>query len=156
MALRLRAPNSQDWDAILRCANASLPWQPKGNDEWLQNRMQFDAGKFKRRHYVVEDDAQIVAYGSIEGGPIPERYRVFIVMDARLLPTVGEILYQQLENDLNLLGASIAWVREEARDTNVLDFFRNRGFVGEKSYRTPDGLEVVTLERLLHAAQPHS
>jgi hypothetical protein len=71
VTLQLRAPNPNDWDAILRCANASLPWHPESNDEWLQNRMRFDAAKYQRRHYVVENSAaaEVVGYGTLEGGP---------------------------------------------------------------------------------------
>jgi|SRR5450432_3164955 len=155
MQFQLRSPGSEDWEAIRGCADASLPWHPKGNEEWVQNRMRFDTAKYERRHYVAEDIAsnEVVAYGSIESGPVAGRFRVFVVMDARMLPEAGEVLYRQLREDLKSLGANVAWVREEARDVNVLGFFQQHGFVGANQYQTPGGLEVVMLEQ--HLGESH-
>src|SRR4051812_4407050 len=91
MPIRLRPLQEQDWPSVLQAADASAPWQTSGNREWLENRKHFDAGRFERRHYVAEkaNDGEIVAYGSIEGGPGPGRFRVFVVMEAQLLETVG-------------------------------------------------------------------
>jgi hypothetical protein len=58
-------------------------------------------------------------------------------MNAKLLPTAGEILFQQLRDDLDLLDADVAWVREEARDTALLNFFHEHGFRGGSPYQTP-------------------
>jgi hypothetical protein len=152
MKIELREPQSKDWPAILAAANASLPWQTDGNQQWLQFRMQFDSVKFPRRHYVAVDSSsgKIVGYGSIEGGETPGRFRVFVVMDAQLLADVGEIIYQRLRNDLSELNAEHAWVREEVRDVKLLAFFENHGFMRSNQYRTPGGLEIVLLEQKLH------
>jgi hypothetical protein len=146
--VHLRAPTEQDWPAILRAANASLPWDPDGNQPWLENRRNFDEAAFQRRHYVATDDGsnEIVGYGSIEGGSTPGRYRVFVVMDARLLTSVGDVLYQRLHEDFRSLGGEVAWVREEARDIDALKFFRRHGFANEQPFTTEQGLPVVILE----------
>jgi hypothetical protein len=151
MNAHLREPTNEDWPAVLRAANASLPWRLEGNQEWLDNRRNFDEVTYQRRHYVVVDSASsnIVGYGAIEGGSAPGRYRVFVVMDAQLLPSAGEVLYQRLHEELRALGDATAWVREEARDKNVLDFFRGHGFANEQQFTTEQGLEVVTLERTI-------
>src|SRR6202012_3182523 len=113
MKIHLRPPTPHDWPAILQAANAALPWQTRGNNEWLQNRINFNPA-YQRRHYIAEDieTAQLLGYGSVEGEQTPDRYRMFVVMEASLLPSVGQMLYQQLEEDLRSLGGRIAWVRE--------------------------------------------
>ena len=154
MGVQLRTPTDADWPAILRCANASLPWQAAGNELWLGNRKKFDEAKFSRRHYVAVDEGsrEIVGYGSVEGDENPGRYRVFVVMDAKLLATVGEVLFARLWEDLQSLRADVAWVREEARDVSRLNFFQTHGFGDEVRFRTPDGLDLVTLKRSVGAA----
>ena len=154
MNVRLRTPAEQDWPAIGRAADASLPWQQRGNREWLRNRMDFDDHRYARRHYVAEaaGTGEVCGYGSVEGGPTPARYRVFVVTAAALLPSVGEALLARLLEDMASLGARIAWAREEARDAPLLEFFRRHAFVGEREFTTDDGLRIVTLERDLAAA----
>jgi N-acetylglutamate synthase-like GNAT family acetyltransferase len=154
MNLRLRTPVEQDWPAISRAADASLPWQIQGNQQWLRNRMNFDDRKLLRRHYVAEnsDSGEVCGYGSVEGGPAPDRCRVFVVTAAALLPSVGEALLARLLEDLKSLAVKTAWVREEARDLSVLDFFRRHGFASEREFTTEQGLRVVTLERDITAA----
>jgi hypothetical protein len=146
--VHLRAPTEQDWPAIGRVADVSLPWQAQGNQEWLRNRMNFDGRAYPRRHYIAERTAsnEVVGYGSVEGGSIPSRYRVFIVTAAALLPTVGEALFARLLEDLVSLGTKTAWAREEARDTSLLEFFRRHGFSGDREFTTDGGLRVVTIE----------
>ncbi len=154
MNARLRIPLENDWPAILRAANASLPWQVEGNRQWLENRMKFDDRAYPRRHYVAQEvsSGEICGYGSIEGCGTPDRYRVFVVMDPALLDSVGETLFERLDEDLTSLGGRIAWVREETRDLPLLEFFRRHGFAGERTFTTEQGLEIVTLERNQKAA----
>jgi L-amino acid N-acyltransferase YncA len=148
MTIQLRNPTPDDWPAILRAATASLPWHAEANQEWLRNRMSFDDVARTRRHYVAEESArEVVGYGSIEASGAPGRFRLFVVMDAKLLATVGETLYQRLYEDLLLVNAKVAWAREEARDVALIDFFRWHGFGRETRFTTEDGLEVVTLEQ---------
>lgn len=157
MNIRLRTPTAQDWPAIGRAADASLPWRAddNGNAEWLRNRISFDDRAHPRRHYVAEDqDAPegvdaARGYGSVEGGPATGRFRLFVVCDAALLPSVGEALFTRLHADLIALGATAAFVREEARDTALLAFFRAHGFADEQQLTTDRGLRIVTLERAL-------
>jgi hypothetical protein len=145
--IRLRAPHAQDWPAIGRVADASLPWQPVGNREWLHNRMNFDERALQRRHHVAEDAGAMCGYGSVEGGQVSGRYRLFVVTDAKVLSSVGEILMARLDQDLVELRCEVAWVREEARDVELLNFFRRHGFVDAAEFTTETGLRVVTLER---------
>jgi len=151
MKVQLRTPTRGDWPAILHAANASLPWRVEPNEQWLNNRMTFDEQVQQRRHYVAEDadSGEVVGYGSVEGSGIPGRFRVFIVMDSALLPSAGEIMLQRLRADLLSLGATGAWVREEARDSPLLEFFRSHGFGRKHPFTTEQGLEVVTLELAL-------
>ena len=69
---------------------------------------------------------------------------MFIVMDPPLLATeTGALMYERLAADLTALGAKRAWVREYARDTTILSFFAQRGFV-ERDRFAPPGYEEVT------------
>jgi len=144
----IRQAGDDDWEAILKVADASLPWQTAGNREWLENRKRFDES-FPRRHYVAQADGErrILGYGSLEGGPQAGRFRVFVVTDATLLETVGESLYRRLREDLVCVEAQLLWVREEKRDQAVLSFFQQRGFQAVQQFRTEQGLEVVMLEQ---------
>ncbi len=143
----LRPVQDDDWPVILELANAALPWDADGNLEWLENRKQFSG---RRRHYVAEDaaTAQALGYGAIEEGPAPDSFRIFIVMDPALLPTkTGALLYDRLVADLQALEASGVWAREFAADTDILSFFKEKGFE-EQSRFTPVGYrELVVMAK---------
>jgi hypothetical protein len=141
----LAPPDDADWPAILELANAALPWDTSGNQEWLANRRGFSG---QRRHYLAREtpSGPPLAYGAIEEGPEPGLYRVFIVMaPARLHSPIATHLYEQLAADLAALHARGAWVREYARDTPILDFFGELGFVAANRFTLPDHEEMVVL-----------
>lgn len=143
--MELRPVCDDDWPAILELANAALPWDAEGNLEWLENRKQFGG---RRRHYLAEvpETDQPVGYGAIEEGPDPGSFRVFVVMAPALLPTkTGTLLYDRLLADLQALEARSVWVREYAADTDILSFFKEKGF-DEQHRFTPTGYrEMVVL-----------
>lgn len=143
--VQLRAPSKADWPAILGAANAALPWDSAGNQEWLEYRKQFTG---QRRHYVVEETptGPVVGYGAIEEGPEPGVFRLFVVMDPALLRTeTGDLVYDRLVADLADLKARGAWVREYANDRAILAFFRRKGFVERSRFTPPGHQEMVVL-----------
>ena len=147
--IRLRTPAVADWPAILALADAALPWDATGNREWLENRKRFNG---RRRHYLAEEgeSGPVVGYGAVEEGPEPGFFRMFVVMDpARLDGPAAARIYERLSADLAAWEARGVWVREYARDTAVLGFFQEKGFV-EKNRFTLAGYEemVVLLKRL--------
>ena len=150
--IRLRQPGDNDWPAILAAAVAALPWAHEANLQWLQNRQRFDESRGVRRHYVAEDASsqKVIGYGAIESDAEPGSFRVFIVTAPELLATTGEQLYDRLLMDLQEVGATKIWAREEARDTSLLDFFRARGLAEAERFTSKDGLEIVRVERAAH------
>lgn len=147
--IRLRAPHDDDWPAILALANAALPWDAAGNQEWLENRQQF-AGR--RRHYVAEEvpAGRVVGYGAIEEGPEPGIFRVFVVMaPARLQSETGVLVYERLVADLAKLEARGAWVREYASDAPILAFFGENGFAEQSRFTPPGHREMVVMVKQL-------
>jgi N-acetylglutamate synthase-like GNAT family acetyltransferase len=126
-----------------------LPWDASGNREWLENRKQF-AGQ--RRHYAAEEvpAGAAVGYGAIEEGPDSGSFRICIVMDPPLLATeTGALMYERLAADLTALGAKSAWVREYARDTAILSFFAQRGFVERDRFAPPGYEEMAVMTKRL-------
>jgi hypothetical protein len=152
--LFLRSPTNEDWPAILRAADASLPRRAGDNREWLQNRMNFDAARFRRTHYVagLGDDGLVLGYAAAEEGPTVGRFRVFVVMEAELLGTLGEAAFGHVLQDLRKCHATSLWAREEAQDASLIDFFERHGLVRAEPFQTPQGLAIVTLERKLDAS----
>jgi hypothetical protein len=146
MSIILRNPLESDWEAILEAANTSAPWAD--NTEWFERRKAF-AG-FPRRHYVAEDTKtqRVIGYGGVEGEETEGKFRIFVVMNANLLATVGAQIYRQLETDLDDLKAKLVWAREESKDP-LVDFFRRQGIL-EKHRFHHNELEIVVMEKILH------
>ena len=145
----LRIPTASDWPAILGLANAALPWDTEGNQEWLENRKQFTG---LRRHYVAigQSSGTPLGYGTIEEGPDPGVFRMFIVADPdHLHGTIGDLIYQRLRTDLTNLDAEGVWVREYARDDPVIAFFTERGFAEHNRFTLPGHQEMVVLVKPL-------
>jgi hypothetical protein len=107
----LKCPTAEDWTSILAAANAALPRGQSQNEEWLEQRRAFDERRFVRRHYVAEDarSSKVIAYGAIECASEPGRFRLFLVMDRALLPTVGKLMYSRLAEARRQLGAEAVW-----------------------------------------------
>ena len=145
----LRPARDDDWPAILRVAKEALPNAPDGNIGWLEARRRFDG---LRRHYVAEEATRIVAYGGIEASG-EGRWRLFIVMDAMRLASLGVSLLHQLMNNVRDLEGHIMWMREQADDAALLSFAREHGFHEKNRFVVQDGsaydgVEVVELEQV--------
>ncbi len=151
MNAEFRPADPCDWPAILQVAHQAVPDAKLENEEWWQNRQDFDTSRLRRRHYVAEDPetGQILAYGAIEEGPKANMYRLFVVMDPSLLEKgLAEQCYARLQGDLTELEAEIAWVREEIRDP-IVSFFRGRGFEERSRFMLSNGREAIVLGRRL-------
>jgi len=57
MVLSLRSPTPDDWPLILSLADLAVPFDPGGNQEWLEKRRHFEG---RRSHYVAEDESGAV------------------------------------------------------------------------------------------------
>jgi hypothetical protein len=151
----LRPVAESDWGAIARVADEAAPHATGGNRAWLQARMGFDETVGTRRQYVAVDDGGAVrGYGAIEDAARDGRYRVFVVTAPSLLEAAGEELLARLLGDLAELGATRAWMREEANDEALLSFARRHGFAEVSRYgamtgEPPAPLDVVMLERAM-------
>jgi L-amino acid N-acyltransferase YncA len=152
MQIKLRKAVETDWPAIREVANAAVAWGSRDNEEWLSNRMRFDQTGYTRRHYVALDTTtgKVIGYGAVEGGQEAGRYHIFVVMSADLLPTVGDLMYNQLLTDLSALHATTVWVRDYARDAALLAFFAQHGFSETQRFPLPgSGEDAVVMERKL-------
>ncbi len=144
--LTLRTPRDDDWPAILAAANASAPDRAAENEGWLANRRNFPATERGRRHYVLDDGTNVVGYGAVEETRDAE-FRVFIVTSDDVLTGTGSTLIERLMDDLRELGARRAWVREDAKDIALIEFFRAHG-LGQRERRAAMGdRTIVLLER---------
>jgi hypothetical protein len=94
-------------------------------------------------------DLDAFATNAIECASEPGRFRLFLVMDPALLPTVGELMYSRLMDALRELGAEAVWVREFADDTPLLDFLLSKGLEERYRYHVPDVGDLVVLKREL-------
>ncbi|MDX1687471.1 MAG: GNAT family N-acetyltransferase [Candidatus Promineifilaceae bacterium] len=164
----VRPVKDEDYQAILEVADAAVPFDPRGNRSWLRSRQAFDDTAHSRRHYVLEEDGQIIGYGGLEQqGGGPHRYRLYVVTAPERLEDAGSTLFERLRQAAIPVGARTLWVREYARDEGLLDFFRQRGFAESGrvwDYRLPveearldvflprvaealaDGVSIVTLD----------
>jgi L-amino acid N-acyltransferase YncA len=148
MTITVRIPTPADWPAILDAANAALPWDPEGNQEWLEYRKQFDEAKRIRRHYVAEDPTtgQVIGYGALEEGPDFGVFRVFVVMSPeRLRSEAGALIYERLAADLEDLEARGAWAREYTSDTALVAFLQEHDFFEMQRFTPPGSPEMVVL-----------
>ena len=125
-------PFAGRWDAIYHLANLAIPFDLDGNRITIRNREGFDTAHFIRRHYVVIDDATdtLVGYGALEQQPELTHYRQFILLSSGdLWETVGQMLYQQIADNLQSLGAQQVWMREYVNDALLVAFMKARGFI---------------------------
>jgi hypothetical protein len=144
----VRPIQKKDWPEVLDAANASAPWAIGQNINWLKNRQEFDETTWHRRHYVLLDlnSDKVIGYGGVEEGPLPEMFRVFVVMDpTHLNSDGGSQLFEQLLTDLLDLKASEAWIREDAGDKQLLEFFARKHFLETSRVTLQDGMEVVRM-----------
>lgn len=128
---RLRPLVAPDWKPVAEIAHQVEPDFRAQDDIWLRLRQQFDETKFIRRHYVAEhfETRRLLGYGSIEQGPELDRYRMFLIVGPEWLRAgVGDLLFDQLLNDLRALKAKSAWVRHYSHLSDILAFLRHRDF----------------------------
>lgn len=145
------------WDQVLSFADTVVPYDREGNRVWLTNRRQFTATGRIRRHYAaLRQDGQMVAYGSIEQQPDAAVYRLFIVPGASgLWDTAAQALFLRLAEDLAELGATLVWMREYARDVELICFAQEHGFVEVEALDLPGptgSLRIIRLEKRLGSA----
>ena len=155
--LAIRAFDESHWDRVLRFADTAVPYDLEGNRVWLTNRRQFTATGRVRRHYAAfRQGGQMIAYGSIEQQPDVDGYRLFIVPGARgLWDTAAQALYLRLAEDLAELGATLVWMREYARDVELIRFAQERGFVEVEAFDLPGptgSFMIIRLEKRLGSA----
>jgi N-acetylglutamate synthase-like GNAT family acetyltransferase len=153
-ALALRPFDDSRWDEVLAFADAVVPYDLEGNRVWLTNRQRFAATGRVRRHYAaLREDGQMIAYGAIEQQADDTVYRLFIVPRAAgLMDTVGQALFERFAEDLDELGATHVWMREYARDVELVQFAQEYGFVQVEAFDLPGPtgtLNTVRLEKRL-------
>jgi RNA polymerase sigma factor (sigma-70 family) len=132
VSARLRPYAGPDWEPISAFVYGLVPDFRQDEEAWLRNRQQFDETRYRRRQYVAEHAAtgQILGYGSIEQTIFLPKYRLFLMTEPKWLQMgVGDLLLDQLMNDLAEAGAITVWHRNYAHVTEVLDFLVRRGFV---------------------------
>lgn len=145
MGITLSTPDETHWPVILGLANAAVPWDVQGNQQWLANRQAFSG---RRRHYIARDgdSGAISGYGAIEEGPESDTFRIYVVSDAeRLAGDVGQAIYARLIEDLAAFGARRVWAREYASDDAILAFFTANGLVEQDRFTPPGYQEMVVL-----------
>ena len=128
---RLRPFVAPDWEPVVEIAHHVEPDFRAQDDIWLRLRQQFDETKLIRRHYIAEhmETKEPIGYGSIEQGPESDRYRMFLIVGPEWLRAgVGDLLFDQLLNDLRELKAKSVWVRHYSHLSNILEFLRQRDF----------------------------
>ena len=125
----LRPMVAGDWPPIKSMVYAREHDVP-GNDLWLRGRQNFDETNYVRRQYVAEnEEGQMLAFGSIEQTIYLPKYQLFIVADPKWLKSgVGDLLLDQLTNDLKESNAVTVYCREYASQTQLLEFLNERGF----------------------------
>lgn len=129
---RLRPYSGPDWEPISSFVYGLVPDFRQDDEAWLRNRQQFDETRYTRRQYFAEhaNTGVILGYGSIEQTIFRPKYRLFLMSEPKWLQAgVGDLLLDQLMNDLVEAGAITVWHRNYAHGTEVLDFLVDRGFV---------------------------
>lgn len=132
VSARLRPYVGPDWEPISAFVYGLVPDFRQDEEAWLRNRQQFDETRYTRRQYVAEhaETGQILGYGSIEQTIFLPKYRLFLMTEPKWLQAgVGDLLLDQLMNDLGEAGAITVWHRNYAHVTEILDFLIRRGFV---------------------------
>ncbi len=137
----------EDFDILLELANQAVPFTPKENAEWLENRKAFDESRYTRRHYLAVDGGKPVGYGCLEQqGDDPKRLRVFVVCSPEHLQgEAGSLLYAQLMQDAKELGATRLWAREFQEDEPIQKFLLSRGFREYRRFSLPGQRPMVAL-----------
>src|SRR6185369_5482309 len=98
---------------------------------WLRGRQKFDESRYFRRRYVGEnaEGKQIIAYGAVEQTVYRPKYRLMLLSDPQWLKLgVGDLLLDQLMNDLREAQAVTASCRQFASETELVKLLESREF----------------------------
>ena len=128
---KLRPFHDPDWPNVSAIALARAADDAPGHEFWLRGRQKFDDSRYFRRHYVVEnaEGKQIIAYGAVEQTVYLPRYRLLLLADPQWLKRgVGDLLLDQLMNDLREAQAVTVSCRQYASETELVKLLESRGF----------------------------
>jgi RNA polymerase sigma factor (sigma-70 family) len=143
---KLRPFHDPDWSPVSAIASARAGQDTRGYELWLRRRQKFDESRYFRRHYVVEHGKtkQIIAYGAVEQTVYLPKYRLLLLSDPKWLKRgVGELLLDQLTNDLIEAKAITVSCRQYASEIELVNLLKSRGF--EETSRVLDlRLDVAT------------
>ena len=128
---RLRPLKQNDWSSIATLAFGRTPPDIPGKELWLRRRQSFAESKYLRRQYVAEDTTskRILGYGSIEQSIYLPRYNLFLVASPGWLRKgVGDLLLDQLLEDLRNANAVTVSCHEHSSKTELISLLKKRGF----------------------------
>lgn len=128
---RLRPFGEGDWASVSAIAPAATEGDAEGVELWLRQRREFNEARYFRRHYVAEHEetGQLLGYGSVEQTVYLPRYRLILVIGPQWLRRgVGDLLLEQLTNDLREAGAVTATFRDYDSTSEIQAFLKERGF----------------------------
>ena len=128
---KLRAFNDPDWPTVSAIASARAGNDTPGYELWINRRRKFDESRFFRRQYVVEDaNKQIIAYGADEQSVYLPKYRLLLLADPQWLQRgVGDLLLDQLAEDLREAKAITVSCRQYASEIELIELLKSRGFL---------------------------
>ncbi len=128
---RLRPFGEGDLASVSAIAPASTEGDAEGGELWLRRRKEFDEARYVRRHYLAEHEetGQLLGYGSVEQTIYLPRYRLILVVGPEWLRRgVGDLLLEQLTNDLREAEAVTVTFRDYESASETQEFLRERGF----------------------------
>jgi hypothetical protein len=156
-AFPYRRRREADEQLLLLFANAQVPQDPRGNEEWLQYRRAYDERRGQRRHYIAVylPTQEPIAYAALEQQQAdPSSFRIYLVFDPQRwsFELGGRFLYQQLLQDAEALQAGKLVCIEYATMAAFRAFLEGQGFrqVGDGVY---NGFSIVRYEKLLLGAR---
>jgi hypothetical protein len=145
-----------DYQLLHVLANAQVPQDPRGNEEWLQHRRAYDERCGKRRHYIAVHRVtqEPIAYAALEQQEAERSsFRIYLVFDPRRwsFDGLGIFLYQQLLRDADALHAARLVCIEYATDAAFRAFLESQDFrhVDDGVY---NGFSIVRYEKMLYPA----
>lgn len=132
MRVQVRPLGAEDYQAVAGIINlVEAPWQTN-SEETRQEDEDVTAAGGTVLHCVAIEGGQVVGHGVVRGGLGPSHPQPY-QLELRVHPSrrghgAGQLLWQQLQEDLGgLLPTAVrAWVRE--RSPEGLDFAQGRGF----------------------------
>ena len=145
----LRPPEDGDWRSIAVLADAAIAHVEGAPSQqgWVANRRTPDS---EQVHCVALEGQTVVGYAAVERrSSEPEgAYRIFIVTSWPDCPDVADELYTFVQQELDRVGAEMAWLREFADDRLLIGFFRRHGFEVRERYDY-EGQSLVTIAKKL-------